>query len=56
MQYSTPSDHQWKFPLVQELSRAIAQVRLLLDKPFDVDMDTFTYKNDESLIIYRTSR
>ena len=56
IQYSTPTDFQWKFPLVSELSHSIVRTKLLLGNDFDVEFRTFKHKSDESLVFYRTNR
>ena len=41
---------------MSELSRSIVQTKLLLGDAFDVEYRVFEYKNDESLVFYRTNR
>lgn len=55
IQYSSASDMQWKFPLVREILRGIS-IGTKAFPDFDVGMSKFKYFNDESLIIYRSSR
>lgn len=52
----SPSESQWKFPLVRELSQAIIASKNLLGDQLDVKYDVFKYNSDETLIIYRTNR
>lgn len=68
IQYTSPSDHQWKFPLVQELSQALlllhslkAEVKKLpspltphdrLIKSLNLETATFVYRADETLVFY----
>lgn len=52
----SPSESQWKFPLVRELSQAIVATKNLLGDALDVKYEVFKYNKDESLIIYRTNR
>lgn len=56
IQYTTSSDHQWKFPLVQELVRAIIAAKVQLGGALDLSYETFRYRSDETLIVYRTGR
>eukprot|EP01038_Epipyxis_sp_PR26KG_P012335 gene12335-16544_t len=56
IQYTTTSDHQWKFPLVQELVRGVISSKLILGDKLPIDYVIFKYKTDESLIIYRKNR
>lgn len=37
IQYTSPSEHQWKFPLVRELTQAITANKQLLGASLDVD-------------------
>lgn len=51
MQYATPTDHQWKFPLVREL------INIFQNAQFDnadkiLAYHTNTYYKDSSLIVY----
>jgi hypothetical protein len=58
IQYATPSEHQWKFALVQPLVRAIAAVAAA-SAPADsagVRLETFSYRQDRTLILYRAQR
>ena len=64
IQYATPSEHQWKFPLVQQLVRAIAATVLTSgikdysddDSPPELGIRIFSYRNDKSLILFRKNR
>lgn len=56
IQYTSSSDHQWKFPLVRELTESIVLGRSMFPLLADeVDMQFNTYQvQSETLIIYRT--
>ena len=54
IQYTTSSDHQWKFPLVQELTQSIISAKHLYGASLDLSYVTFSYRADETLILYRT--
>lgn len=56
IQYTTPNDHQWKHPLVRELSTAIVKSKLLLGDQLDVEFRIAKYSRDETLVFYRKSR
>ena len=56
IQFTSSSDHQWKFPLVTELSQAILHAKVFLGKEFDIDYRINVYREAETLIFYRTHR
>lgn len=58
IQYTTTADHQWKFPLVLELTQSILAGRLLLDplaSAIDVQYNTYQVTS-ETVIFYRTKQ
>lgn len=56
IQFTSSTDHQWKFPLVTELSQAIIYAKTFLGNKFDVDYRIHEYRESETLIFYRRSR
>lgn len=63
IQLSSPSEHQWKFPLVTELAKAVVETTDLYNlvgnassSSFPVDYAVFTYGEDETLVLYRKNR
>lgn len=60
IQYTSSADHQWKFPLVPELTRAlVAGTRLLpaLSAALGVQLNTYQQSSPlETLIFYRTKQ
>jgi len=56
IQYSSPSEHQWKFPMVRELSQSIVAAKMLLGDQLDVGMRKNKYRDDETLVFYRSAR
>lgn len=54
MQYTTPSEHQWKFPLVQELSQQLVAMHAAWrdSETFPFRWAVFKYFNDETLVVY----
>lgn len=56
IQYATPSEHQWKFPLVQSLVRAIAATIFREREQSAVGMRVFTYRRDKTLLLYNKQR
>ena len=61
IQYTTPSEHQWKFPLVQSLVRVIAANIYAAEHTEDkvapaLGMRIFSYRDDKSLILFRGNR
>lgn len=63
VQLSSPSEHQWKFPLVAALARAVVESVDLHRAAADaanaslpVDYAVFTFGEDETLVVYRAHR
>ncbi|KAJ1423696.1 hypothetical protein B484DRAFT_451807 [Ochromonadaceae sp. CCMP2298] len=56
IQYSSLSDEQWKFPLVQELTAAIVGAKHMLGDALDLSVEVYRYRSEETLIISRTRR
>lgn len=56
VQYTSPSDHQWKFPLVQKLTRGIVAAKEVLGDRLDIGYTVFSYGSEETLVLYRSSR
>jgi hypothetical protein len=56
IQYSSPSEHQWKFPLVRELSRAIVAAERVFGASFPFQHTTFRHGKDDTLVIYHRSQ
>jgi len=56
IQYTSSSDHQWKFPLVSELSQAIIHAKVFLGDKLDIDYRIHVYRESETLIFYRRHR
>jgi hypothetical protein len=56
IQYLTPSDHQWKFPLVQKLAMKILSTKLTHPDLIDVNATITTLGKDKTLILHRSNR
>ena len=56
IQFTSTTDHQWKFPLVTELSQAIIYAKTLMGDKFDIDYRIHEYRESETLIFYRRHR
>mmetsp|Transcript_30298 Transcript_30298/g.28939 ORF Transcript_30298/g.28939 Transcript_30298/m.28939 type:complete len:679 (-) Transcript_30298:8-2044(-) len=56
IQFTTPTDHQWKFPFVSELAHSIVKAKLLLGSSLDIGYEIYSYREDKSLILYRLNR
>lgn len=56
VQYNSPSDHQWKFPLVQKLTRGIVAAKAKYGESFPIDYTVFAYENEETVVFYRRTR
>ena len=59
IQYTTPSDLQWKFPLVSELIEAIVAVEELVStgggEGSAIRHEQFKYGRDETLVLYNAA-
>lgn len=55
VQYTTSSDHQWKFPLVQKLTRGIVAAKAA-NEVWEVDYMVFRHDTQETLVLYRSNR
>eukprot|EP00981_Chlorochromonas_danica_P002144 scaffold428_cov168-Ochromonas_danica.AAC.9 len=56
VQYTSPTDHQWKFPLVEKLTRGIVAAKEVFGESLGIDYTTFYSGQEETVIFYRTNR
>ena len=54
-QYDTPSERQWKAPLVRPLLRGLVAL-ITLNESHDLSMDVFRFGSDTTLVLFRESR
>lgn len=56
IQYATPSEHQWKFPLVQALVRAVTATIYSEGERSALGLKVFSYRRDKTLVLFNRRR